>query len=66
MNAELQAKLIAIEPKDIQSVECITSRDDEGVDYEIRVTLKSLMAHEEGEGQLGLWNELPGGKMAVV
>lgn len=52
-------RLADIEPSDIASVDCTISRDDEGVFYEVRVTLKSLAkhAHEEGEAQLSVWSE---------
>ena len=48
---------IEADPGDIADVMQVTTRDDSSIDYEVRVTLRSLdaAAYEEGEGQVAIW-----------
>lgn len=57
--SDWRARIADLKPDDIESVVCLTSRDNEGVTYEVRVALRSLAktAFEEGEDQLCVWSD---------
>lgn len=59
MNDDWKARVADLKPGDVESVACVTTRDDEGVHFEVRVALRSLAKHafEEGEDQLCVWSD---------
>jgi hypothetical protein len=57
--SDWKQRVADLKPGDVASIICVTERDEDGVYYEVCVSLRSLAVHafEEGEDQLRIWED---------